>query len=565
MKGWRSREEMPGRTVLAFAAGLCVATAALVWLGYVATREWRRGTDLLLERRSAEALALVSAALNRDMKGAWTTVLVPMSQVTVLEEPPYDAEQIVARAFARFPYPESFIIWKNDGRRGGATYALNRAERRPSWDAQREEESDPFPVVVAKDPLPLQPLVAALRDLALAGQPFVMLETTVAGLPYHVVAHVLYATNAREPTGLVAFTVNLQWIRQQYFAPLLREVAKIGGDEQTLSLAVTDVDGNLLATTGPPPADRQDFQRRFPLLFIDRTLVSAQTSGRPTVHYWTVHVRPSRDNTLIAVVQGTRRTFALMAIAAAASLLALVVTAHAARTNARLATMKSDFVSAVTHELKTPLALIRLVGETLERGRYSSAETVQEYAQLLSKEVTRLSRSIDNLLTYARYTDQANGPAVTLMATDLRDLVDEALEPFRPTLTELQFQLAVDIPADLPRVSADRAAIVQAMENVIDNAIKYSDHTRMLQIMARAIGRRVTLTFADRGIGILDDDLQFVSSRFFRGRNATSAGSGLGLAIAQRILQCHGGEISVDSTVGQGTHVNFVLVTASES
>src|SRR5579862_8856957 len=99
-------------TVMTFVVAMFAATMALVSFGYMATREWRSGTNLLLERRANEALALVRAALSADMKGAWITAIVPFNTTVLDEEPPYGLFQVAARAFARFPYPESFILWK---------------------------------------------------------------------------------------------------------------------------------------------------------------------------------------------------------------------------------------------------------------------------------------------------------------------------------------------------------------------------------------------------------------------------------------------------------------------
>src|SRR4029078_9500781 len=105
----------------------------------------------------------------------------------------------------------------------------------------------------------------------------------------------------------------------------------------------------------------------------------------------------------VATLREARRMVFLISVAAGASLLALVLTVRADRASAALASMKSDFVAAVTHELKTPVASNRLTGDTLSNGRYNSPKTVQEYARLLSMEASRLGASIDNLLTYARY------------------------------------------------------------------------------------------------------------------------------------------------------------------
>src|SRR5215510_11020992 len=122
--------------VMTFVVAMFAATVGLVWFGFVATREWRSGTNLLLERRANEALALVRVGLSNDMKGAWITAIVPFNTIDLDEEPPYSMFQVAARTFARFPYPESFVLWKDTrvrqgsgaeatGRPEGATYAFN--------------------------------------------------------------------------------------------------------------------------------------------------------------------------------------------------------------------------------------------------------------------------------------------------------------------------------------------------------------------------------------------------------------------------------------------------------
>jgi len=109
--------------VMTFVVAMFAATIGLVWFGYVATREWRSGTNLLLERRANEALALVRAALSADMKGAWITAIVPFNTTNLDDDPPYGMFQVAARTFARFPYPESFVLWKQTRQRQGSGHA----------------------------------------------------------------------------------------------------------------------------------------------------------------------------------------------------------------------------------------------------------------------------------------------------------------------------------------------------------------------------------------------------------------------------------------------------------
>jgi two-component system phosphate regulon sensor histidine kinase PhoR len=187
---------------------------------------------------------------------------------------------------------------------------------------------------------------------------------------------------------------------------------------------------------------------------------------------------------------------------------------------------------------------------------------VQEYAGLLSVEASRLGGSIDNLLTYARYSGSAASSATELADVEPADLVEDALQGFRPVLADLDFDLVIDVPNDLPQICVDRPAMIQALDNIVDNAIKYSTTDKQLTVRGRATARGVTLTVSDRGSGIARKDLSRVFERFYRGGNATVSGSGLGLPIAKRIVESHGGRIEVRSTVGSGTEVDVTLLAA---
>jgi signal transduction histidine kinase len=544
--------------VLTFVVAMFAATVGLVWFGYVATREWRSGTNLLLERRANEALALVKAALSADMKGAWSTAIVPFNATNLDEDPPYSMFQVAARTFARFPYPESFVLWKNTGRGDGDTYVFNRADRPPPWDT-RPSSDDPFPVVLVKDPAALSGLVAAVRQRATASSPFIMLERPIGDIPYQVVAHALFSSGpSREPLGFLAFTVNERWLHDQYFEPLVGQVETIGGGGGGLSITVSDDQGRTV-TSAAPVESGGDLHTRFSLVFLDTALVSSIPSRPTRVREWTVHVRSLPDQALQATLQGTRRMFFLISIAALASLIALVLTVRADRASAALASMKSDFVAAVTHELRTPVASIRLVGDTLANGRYTSPKTVQEYAGLLSVEASRLGSSIDNLLTYARYSSSPAASEGELADVEPADLVEDALQGLRPVLANREFDLDIDVPPDLPQVCVDRPAMIQALDNIVDNAIKYSTTEKHLAVRGRANGKTITLTVRDKGPGIARKDLARVFERFYRGGNVTVHGSGLGLPIAKRIVESHGGRIEVRSAEGSGTEVDVTL------
>src|SRR5712691_5164150 len=545
--------------IVMLAIGLCLAISGLVALGYIATREWRHGTELLMERRTVETLALTGAALDRDMRGAGMIYLTQINRATIDEQPPFELLQLTARAFALFPYVESFVIWTDNDTASGLTFALNRSDKLPPWSG-KAANNDPYPVVLERDPAALAPLVGRIRRVDdREATPFVVLDETIRGTPYQIVVHRLFkSSHSHTLYGFAAFTVDLRCVRKEYFGPLLDQVARIGGTAGAVAVSVVDGSGTLVTSTGTSRG--APVSKRFPMLFIDPALVV--TSGQPPANDWTLTVQPAPDNTAVAALEGARRVIILMTLAAGLSFLALLLTARALRASVVLTSMRSEFVATVTHELKTPLALIQLVGETLARGRYTSPEKVSEYAELLSHEAVQLGDAIDNLLAFARYSDSDKYAAQHLKPNSLSEIVEDALERFRPKLQEADFDVSVDVPHDLPPVAADRPALIHAVQNIVDNAIKYASARRRLRIAATTNGSNVKLTIADAGMGIPKEEMPHVFEQFYRGQNATSRGSGLGLAIVRRVLSYHGGTVGLRSSIGNGTEGDLILPKA---
>jgi len=289
------------------------------------------------------------------------------------------------------------------------------------------------------------------------------------------------------------------------------------------------------------------------------TLAPGTHEGR----WWTATVEAINDPVLVAATRGSYRTYILLAVTAVACAVGLLATARAIRASAEFAAMHSDFTSTVTHELKTPLTSIRLLGETLSNDRYHSTETIRDYARMLSQEAWRLTRLINNLLTYARMP--SSQPTILLERLDVIELVDETLEHFRPQLIDQQFEVAVDVPSDLPHIAGDRVMLLQALENLVDNAIKYSVERRTLNIRSWARGDRLFIEVADRGTGIAQDEVPRVFEKFYRGRTARSGGSGLGLAIVKRVMDDLHGNVEVTSVVREGTAVRLILPVDGDS
>ena len=223
-----------------------------------------------------------------------------------------------------------------------------------------------------------------------------------------------------------------------------------------------------------------------------------------------------------------------------------------------MARLKSDFVANVSHDLKTPLSLIRMFAETLELGRVTDEATRREYYGVITRESERLTRLIDNVLDFSRI--EGGRQRYDICPSVVEPLIQEVLEAFRHPLVEQGFKVDVAIEPDLPEVPLDPAAIKQALANLVDNAIKYSGARRRLSVSARRAGAEVRIEVADEGIGIPPSEVQRIFEKFYRvGRSETQGrrGSGVGLALVKHIVEAHRGRVSVDSRHDSGSR--FVL------
>ncbi len=241
--------------------------------------------------------------------------------------------------------------------------------------------------------------------------------------------------------------------------------------------------------------------------------------------------------------------------------LSLLATARAARASAAIAAVRADFVATVTHELKTPLSTIRAVGETLVRGRIKTDQDLNRYAHLLVREERRLTRLVNNLLAYSRVTDVTE--VYSFEALEPGALISEATQGFRRQLTDGAVRLEIDVPAEVPAVRADRTAIVLALDNLIDNAIRYSGAAKMVSVRASSQNGHVRFAVVDQGVGIPAEELPHVRRRFVRGRTVRGSGNGLGLTIVDRIAADHGGALEITSEVGHGTTATLIIPKAA--
>ncbi len=235
-----------------------------------------------------------------------------------------------------------------------------------------------------------------------------------------------------------------------------------------------------------------------------------------------------------------------------------------------LSKMKQAFVADVSHELKTPLALIRLFGETLSSGRVPTEEKKKEYYEIITRESTRLTHLIDNILDFARI--DANKKRYNMCRTDVVALIEKTYEAYRVQLDHEGFEHQLIIAEDLPKIWCDGDAIAQAVINLINNAMKYTDpEDKFLGIDLSRETRRgrhgILISVSDRGIGIKPEDRNHLFSGFYRAnddRVRKRRGAGLGLALVKHIVDAHNGIVDVESRLVKGSTFRIFLPVNSE-
>ena len=236
------------------------------------------------------------------------------------------------------------------------------------------------------------------------------------------------------------------------------------------------------------------------------------------------------------------------------------------RRELKLSRLKSDFVANVSHELKTPLALIRLFAETLELGRVPTEEKKQQYHRIINKESRRLTQLINNILDFSRI--EAGRKEYRLVRTDLAAVVRDVVDAYRFPIEHQGFTLDLAVAEDLPEMETDPEALSQALINLLNNAIKYSPEKKTIAVSVRREGDRVLVSVADRGIGIPKAEQKRIFEKFYRVESSlvhTTKGSGLGLALVQHITEAHGGRVELVSAPGEGSTFTLSLPVRGEA
>ena len=220
----------------------------------------------------------------------------------------------------------------------------------------------------------------------------------------------------------------------------------------------------------------------------------------------------------------------------------------------RLNKLKSEFISNVSHELKSPLTSIRMMTEMLHHKRVKTEDRKSAYYCAMLEESEHLSHLIDNILDFSRMEDDRK--KYDFVDLDLDELLRKFLESTRERLTEPGFDITYSCPESIPVILADKNAILQVFYNLVDNAIKFSGTSRQVDIGLFTKDDELLFCVKDYGIGISKKDQEKIFERFYRGdepQRLGIKGSGIGLTIVQKIIEAHKGHLTLESKPGVGS------------
>ncbi len=312
--------------------------------------------------------------------------------------------------------------------------------------------------------------------------------------------------------------------------------------DQTSRINVVDADGHIIY--GKP---------------MGREGLTLGRQFETTLYKWRLNVMMTSAQDLAAAV--ARRRVLEMVLVGLSGLVVIagsVVILVAGARERKLSNLKSDFVANVSHELKTPLSLVRMFGELLQSGRVENTAKRDEYLRIIVSESERLAALIENVLDFAKV--ERGKAAYEFVEGRVTEVVARAVEACRVRAERDGVVLEQDLPADVPVVALDERALEIAVINLVDNALKYAPDGKVVRVQVRRQDSVVAIRVSDEGPGIADDEKRRIFDRFVRGKNTNNQrvrGSGIGLALVKHIAEAHGGKAWVED--GERSGSTFVV------
>ncbi len=538
--------EMMRDRSLRLAAGLAIAVAIPVaimfYFQFRSLSDLGQASAVVLRQLSQETADQVTKALQDSLRAPRTEVILKIFQY---QTEPLDLPFIqttFAQGLDTEPYVDGFYVWSDV-----------TAEHRDELLSFPREQRD-FVINPPETAL----VLGQFKAMAPAQRAIAVFEAQVNGRATYFLGQLRFTFPSRDRmTSFVALRVDAERMRSTFVPQLVaRRLAKIDGPTgfPPLSVTVLDSSGRVVYPSGGTAPARFVDERTFPLVFYEPDLNQLIAPTTMSVETWRVRTGYGNQTIPEIIAARARPQRILMAILAGVMAIGVFFVTRGAARELRVAEMKSNFVSSVSHDLKTPLALIQLFAETLELGRLKNTDRAHEYYRIINSEAKKLTRLINNLLDFSKI--EAGLRTYTKREpTDLAALTRSVVESLESQFTHNQFTVTAQLENGVP-VLIEAEAAAQAIENLLSNAMKYSPDHRAITVRVSRSATHGLVSVEDHGIGIPPRLQRKIFRKFFRIQTDAGSGpqgTGLGLAIVDHVMRGHGGFVRVDSEPGRGS------------
>lgn len=543
-----------------YAIAAIVSAAALVlYLQHRAMGELRRQTALVLQEIARQSAQAVVADIRQTLDGPVFNTLAAVNHPQIRDGRLDLLAAEYRRGLEAYLHVERFFVWTE------RTDAALPGEM--LFYGSGHEVSPPVPRGIPggfqRDPGLGRAMFALAMKTAPSQQIYGAYQQVGPRADHDAFLRILWTDARRDHFfAVIGFVVDRRTLRETFIPELhrrhLQQVLKLRGDNVPLELRVSDEHGVVL--WGPPEAPPGAARVPLSMLFYPPEMLGPRLAAAVAPVTWTIEVNPAHAS---YVLGATAHGYMLPALSALLMLVALTFTVKAGRRAAAVARMQADFVSHVSHQLKTPLSLLSAATETVELDRVRSPEKLAQYLGIMRTEVGRLSSLVQHILEFSSVQER---PALELDTIDLGALVRETVEAFQRSLVGQQFTFRIVQVGPSPSVLADPAAIEQVLANLLDNAVKYSEAVRHVTVRVGWTGHQAIVDVIDAGIGISPVDRPRIFERFYRGSGEAGRrkGFGLGLAIARGLLTAHRGRLELlSSTPHRGSTFRMTLPAMS--
>jgi signal transduction histidine kinase len=529
------------RLATGLAVAIAIPVAVLFYFQFRSISALSRSSAVILRQLSQETAGGAAQSLQDALKAPYINVLLRVSQA---QTEPLDLGLIgptLEQGLENEPFVQRFYVWSDQ--------TVEHRDEVLAYD----RDSHGFTTNVPEGPL----MVKRFHELAPQKHAISVFEAVIDGKRTYFQGQLRFRFPARDKlTSFVALRVDAERLRRDFLPAFMTARLKtVEGptDLPRLGVTVLDHGGRVLFPVGGTAPTQFIDERVFPLVFFEPDLQPLIAPERHKPEIWRLRTSYANQTIPAIIAARERPQRALMYMLLALLAFSVFFVARAAAREVRVAEMKSNFVSSVSHDLKTPLALIQLFAETLELGRLKNTERAHEYYRIINSEARKLTRLINNLLDFSKI--EAGLRRYKREPVNLTELTRRVLQSLDSQFRHGQFAVTSDLAGDVP-VLIDAEAAEQALENLLSNAMKYSPEQREINVAVDRMDGYGVVRVTDHGIGIPPRLQRKVFRKFYRIQSDAGSGpqgTGLGLAIVDHVMRGHGGFVRVDSEPGRGS------------